>query len=70
MRGKISIITNNSAIRFIREAYKELKKVVWPKRQDVVSMTIAVVVTIVVATILLSFLDLGLANTVKQLLAL
>ena len=70
MRGKISIITNNSAIRFIREAYKELKKVVWPKRQDVVAMTIAVVVTIVVATILLSFLDLGLANTVKQLLAL
>jgi len=40
-------------IRFIKESYAELKKVIWPSREDVISsVTVVIVSTIIVAAVL------------------
>jgi preprotein translocase subunit SecE len=60
----------NFLIKFISEAYQELKKVVWPKRSEVVKKTIIVVVSMVVIAALIGFLDYGLSQGVQFLINL
>ena len=40
-------------VQFIKESYAELRKVIWPSREDVISMVkIVIVSTVIIATIL------------------
>ena len=40
-------------IRFIKESYAELRKVIWPSREDVISsVTVVIISTVVVAAVL------------------
>lgn len=57
-------------ISFIKEAIQELKKVVWPKRSDVVKKTIIVIVSMVVVAALIGALDYGLSQGVEFLINL
>ena len=44
-------------IAFIKESYAELRKVTWPTRDDVVSQTIVVVVSLAFVSIALAVID-------------
>ena len=44
-------------IRFVKEAISELKKVVWPTKEQVVRLTLVVIVVSVIAGLLMGGLD-------------
>ena len=50
---------------FIRESQVEVRKVVWPTRQETVQTTLVVMFVVVVASILLWLLDLALGGLVR-----
>jgi preprotein translocase subunit SecE len=45
-------------IQFVKECAAEMKKVVWPTRQDVMSSVVVVLVSTVIIAIVLGALDL------------
>ena len=49
----------SKVIQFFRESKAELKKVVWPSRDDVVSSVIVVIVSTFVVAVILGLLGLG-----------
>jgi preprotein translocase SecE subunit len=54
-------IRNNRIVRFVREAYHELRyKVTWPTFQEARTMTIVVIALSAVVSIILGIADLGL----------
>lgn len=44
-------------IQFFKDSYAELRKVVWPSREDVVASTKVVVVSTIILAIALGFVD-------------
>ena len=52
---------------FFVGSYEEFKKVVWPNRQEVISHTVIVIVSTVVAMALIAVIDFGLFNLVQKL---
>lgn len=60
--------SNNIVFRFIREAYAELKKVVWPKKKEVVNKTLIVVVAMVLSALIIGILDYGLSQGINVLI--
>lgn len=54
-------------IAYIRDSKDELKKVTWPTREEVTSFTIVVVVTLLVVSFFLWFVDSGLMYLTKTL---
>ncbi len=65
-----NIITNNILTRFIKEAYGEFVKVAWPKRSNVVKMTILVVLSIIIASVIFGAFDYGISKLIKYLIEL
>ena len=54
-------------IQFIKESYAELKKVVWPGRDDVISSVKVVIVSTVIIAALLGLIDFVLLMGIKAL---
>ncbi len=50
------------AIRFLRETFEELRKVVWPTPQELYRYTLVVVVTVTVIALFIAAVDLGLSQ--------
>ena len=50
---------NSKAMKFFRETKSELKKVSWPSKSQLFNNTVVILVFIVVATLVLSLLDVG-----------
>lgn len=50
---------------FFTDSYSELLKVSWPNRQTVIYHTIAVIVVMVVATVIIAVADIGLSKTME-----
>lgn len=48
----------------------ELKKISWPKKGDVVSHTIIVLASVIVAMIVVAALDLGLSEVIEYYISL
>ena len=44
-------------LQFFRDSYAELKKVVWPSREEVGSSTKVVIVSTIIFAVLLGFVD-------------
>ena len=53
---------------FLIESRFELRKVVWPKRQEAMRMTWIVIAVVVVFSLLLAAFDWGIGRSVKMLL--
>ena len=51
-------------IQFFRESYSELKKVVWPSRDEVASSTRVVIISVVLVAIALGIVDFVLISAV------
>ena len=49
--------TCSKVAKFFRELKSELKKVVWPSKQDVKTNTIVVLVTVAIAAVVMILLD-------------
>jgi preprotein translocase subunit SecE len=47
-------------VRFLRETYDELRKVVWPTPQELYRFTLVVIVTVVVIAAFIGAVDAGL----------
>ncbi len=52
-------------IQFFKDSIAELKKVVWPTRDEVASNTRVVLISIALFAVALSFVDFLLANIVE-----
>ncbi|GGO83741.1 preprotein translocase subunit SecE [Wenjunlia tyrosinilytica] len=51
---------------FYRQVIAELRKVVWPKRSDLITYTTVVIVFVVVMIALVSVIDLGFSKLIEQ----
>ncbi len=51
-------------IQFFKESYSELKKVVWPSRDEVASSTRVVIISVVLVAIALGIVDFVLITAV------
>ena len=54
-------------IQFFRDSYAELKKVVWPSREEVADSTRVVIVSVLIFAVVLGLVDLGLFALVDTL---
>ncbi|HOJ62897.1 MAG TPA: preprotein translocase subunit SecE [Spirochaetota bacterium] len=61
---------NFKIFNFIKESYAELKKVNWPTREDVVSQTIVVVVSLVIVSVLLTIIDFVSLEFISKIITL
>jgi len=52
----------NKVIQFFKDSYAEVRKVVWPSREDVVASTKVVVVSTIITALALGFVDLVLVS--------
>ncbi|HBD95000.1 MAG: preprotein translocase subunit SecE [Spirochaetes bacterium GWF1_31_7] len=53
---------------FFEESYLELKKVNWPTRDEVISQTVVVVVSLVVLSIALAVVDFGSLQLITKII--
>ncbi|MBP3709258.1 MAG: preprotein translocase subunit SecE [Treponema sp.] len=58
----------SKVVQFFRESGSELKKVVWPSRDDVVSSVIAVVVSTFLIAVVLGLLDWGFTEAFRAIM--
>lgn len=54
--------------RFIKESKAELKKVVWPTKEDVFSSIKIVIISTIVVAVVLGALDLGFSELFRLLM--
>ncbi len=57
-------------IEFLKESFGELKKVNWPSRDDVVSQTIIVVVSLIIVSAFLAIVDFLSFNLIERIVTL
>ncbi len=63
---KITII--DKSLQFLREVKIELKKVVWPSRNQTIGSTVVVILLVFVISLFLGLVDAGLNGIVKMVL--
>jgi preprotein translocase subunit SecE len=68
-RARQEVMRENRIARFWRETIAELRKVVWPTRDQAVNLTFIVVVTVVAMSAFLGVIDFFLTQLVKLILA-
>lgn len=60
----------SATINYFKASYRELAKVSWPSRTEVIWLTVLVVTVIIIAAALLALVDFGLTSLVNYLLGL
>ncbi len=58
----------SKVMQFLRESKAELKKVVWPSREDVVSSVQVVIISTVLIAIVLGVLDFGFTEAFRAIM--
>ena len=53
--------------RFVRESVSELRKVLWPSRNELVTYSIVVIIFVVIMVAIVAGLDVGFARLVLQI---
>jgi len=54
-------------VQFIKESYAELRKVIWPGREDVISSVKVVLISTVIIAAILGFVDLLLLFGIRAI---
>ena len=54
--------------KFFREVVREMKKVSWPKRKELVNYTITVLATVAFFTLFFAVVDLGISELIRFIL--
>ncbi|MFC0190586.1 preprotein translocase subunit SecE [Fictibacillus aquaticus] len=60
--------TKKSPGKFFSDVSKEMKKVTWPKRKEIVKYTTVVISTVVVMAVFFWAVDLGISQLVELIL--
>jgi len=60
----------NAVVRFVRETIAELRKVNWPTRREATNLTVIVLISLLVMSLLLGFLDYLFQQVFKLLVGL
>jgi preprotein translocase subunit SecE len=68
-RARQEVVRENRVARFGRETIAELRKVVWPTRDQAVNLTFIVVVTVVAMSAFLGVIDFFLTQLVRLILS-
>lgn len=58
---------SNKFTQFFKDSYAELRKVMWPSRDEVKASTRVVIVSVIVIAAILGAVDLGLAALVSAI---
>ncbi len=58
----------NRIVQYIRETRAELRKVVWPSRQEAINLTLVVIVTVVGMAAFLGTIDYLLTGLIRLLI--
>lgn len=58
----------SKVVQFFRESGAELRKVVWPSRDDVVSSVVVVVVSTFLIAVILGLLDWGFTEAFRAIM--
>lgn len=58
----------NRVTQFFRESKAELKKVVWPTREEVVSSVKVVIILTIVVSVILGLLDWGFTEAFRAIM--
>ena len=61
-------LKGRQAIDFVRDAQVEVRKIVWPTRQETSQTTLFVIIVVIIFAILLWVLDLGLSSSIQGLI--
>ncbi len=57
----------DSIINFFEDIYKEMKKVSWPKKQELIESTKVVVITMLVSAVFVYIIDKGISELLKAI---
>ena len=57
----------NKVVQFIKESYAELRKVIWPGREDVISSVKVVIISTVIIAAVLGLVDVLLLIGVRAI---
>ena len=55
--AKVSVMSDNPVVRYLRETRAELSKVSWPTRQEATNLTVVVLVTVFASSLVLGGFD-------------
>lgn len=55
-------------VKFLGDVVREMKKVSWPKRKELVKYTITVLSTVIFVTVFFSVVDLGISSLIRLIL--
>lgn len=69
VRGSGDERERTGAIKFVRQAIAELRKVVWPTQEQLITYFIVVMVFVVFMMALISLLDLGFGKLIFEIFA-
>jgi preprotein translocase subunit SecE len=59
-------VTNMNRVgKFLRDVGREMKKVSWPKRNELVRYTITVVSTVIFMTVFFAVVDYGISSLIR-----
>ena len=58
-----------AAIKFLREVRLELSKVVWPKKQEVIKLTLTVIIISVIVGLYVGALDFGFTKLLEIIIS-
>lgn len=65
--GSVAEGTKNP-VKFLRDVAKEMKRVSWPKREELMKYTVVVIVTVLFFVVFFAVIDLGLSELVRLFL--
>jgi preprotein translocase subunit SecE len=57
----------NKVVEFVKESYAELRKVIWPSREDVLSSVKVVIVSTIIIAAVLGLVDLLLLFGIRAI---
>ncbi len=68
-RARQEVARENRLARFWRETVAELRKVVWPTREQATNLTVIVIVTVLAMSAFLGVIDLMLTRIIQLIIA-
>ncbi|WP_338450510.1 preprotein translocase subunit SecE [Niallia oryzisoli] len=55
-------------VQFFREVGREMRKVSWPKRKDLINYTVTVIATVTFFSLFFAVIDLGISELIRLIL--
>ncbi len=54
-------------INFFEDIYKEMKKVSWPKKEELIDSTKVVIITMLISAVIVYIIDKGISELLKAI---